>query len=238
MLLVGICDGDTGARIMLSDFIKQYKEDTGLSVQVLAYNNGEKLLRHYPLDMDLIFLEVPLIGMSGIETAHKIREIDKNVGIVFLTSVLSHVFEAYEVRANNYLIKPLKYSRFLKEVEKARERRGQNRFFIEKNDSGVYKIYTKEIRYIETDKQNTLIHTENEKIVSYKRMKTHDEALFELCFVRCHTGFIVNLLYFKKLEQSDLILNDGTRIPISRGRKNNVLTKLKTLYDEVDNGKY
>jgi DNA-binding LytR/AlgR family response regulator len=229
MLLIGICDGDTAIRIMLGNFIKRYKAETGLTAQVLSYDSGEKLLHHYPFDMDLIFLEIPLIGMSGLETARKIREIDANVGIVFLTSVFAHVFEAYEVRANNYFIKPLKYNRFLKEVEQAREKRGQNRFFIEQNDDGVYKIYTKTIKYITTIGQNTQIFTENEVITSYKRMKTHANSLYEPYFVRCHAGFIVNLLFFEKIEQNDLILTTGEIIPVSRQRKKEVLQKIKNM---------
>jgi DNA-binding LytR/AlgR family response regulator len=229
MLLIGICDGDTAIRIMLGNFMKRYKAETGLTAQVLSYDSGEKLLHHYPFDMDLIFLEIPLIGISGLETARKIREIDANVGIVFLTSVFSHVFEAYEVRANNYFIKPLKYSRFLKEIEQARERHGQNRFFIEQNESGMYKVYTKTIRYITTEGQNTKIHTENQEITSYKRMKTHTETLFEPYFARCHAGYIVNLLFFEKLEQNDLILTTGEKIPVSRQRKKEVIQKIKSM---------
>lgn len=136
MLVIGICDGDTAVRVMLSDFIKRYKEETRLNVQVLAYDSGEKLLQHYPFEMDLIFLEIPFSKINGIEIARRIRAVDARVGIVFLTTVLSYVLEAYEVRADNYLIKPLKYTRFLKEVEEARRRRGQNRFFIETNAAG------------------------------------------------------------------------------------------------------
>lgn len=232
MILIGICDGDTAVRVMLSDFIKRYKNETGLNVQVLAYDNGEKLLRHYSLEMDLIFLEIPFTKMNGIEIARRIREADAHVGIVFLTTMLNYVLEAYEVRANNYFIKPLKYARFLKEVEQARTRRGQNRFFIEANDNGVYKIYTKSITNIETVERNTRIRTETDSILSYKRMKEHEQTLFEPYFIRCHTGFIVNLLFFEKLEQNDIILLTGERIPVSRHRRKEVVDRLGSLYAE------
>ena len=232
MLLIGICDGDTAVRVMLSSFIKRYKDETELNVQVLSYDNGEKLLRHYPFEMDLIFLEIPFTKMNGIEIARRIREVDAHVGIVFLTTVLNHVLEAYEVRANNYLIKPLRYVRFLKEIEQARTRRGQNRFFIETNDNGVYKIYVKSICYIVTEEHNTRIHTETDSILSYKRMKEHEQILFESCFIRTHTGFIVNLLFFEKLEQNDIILLSGERIPVSRHRKKEVVERIKSFYSE------
>ena len=233
MILIGICDSDTAVRAMLSDFIKRYKNETGLNIQVLAYDSGEKLLHHYPLEMDLIFLEVPLSKMNGIETARRIRLADAHVGIVFLTTVLSFVLEAYEVRASNYLLKPLRYTRFLKEVEQARARRGQHRFFVETNDTGVYKIYTKSICYIETEGRNTKIHTETDAILSYKRMKQHQQALFEPHFVRCHAGFIVNLHYFEKLEYSELVLICGRRVPVSRHRKKEVVARINTLYGNM-----
>lgn len=233
MLVIGICDGDTSVRVMLSDFIKKYREETGLYVLVLSYDNGEKLLRHYPLEMDLIFLEIPFTKMNGIEIARRIRTIDPNVGIVFLTTVLNHVLEAYEVRADNYLIKPLQYVRFLKEVEQALTRRGKNRFFLETNSTGIYKIYTKSIQYIETVEHNTRIHTENNTILSYKRMKDHDNSLFEPYFIRCHTSFIVNLLFFEKYEENMLVLASGIHIPISRGRRSTVLKQIQILYEEV-----
>lgn len=232
MLVIGICDGDTAVRVMLSNYIKRYREETGLCVQVLSYDTGEKLIRHYPFEMDLIFLEIPFAKMNGIEIARRIREVDPNVSIVFLTTLLNHVLEAYEVRAHNYLIKPLRYARFLQEVEQARTRRGQNRFFIETNSNGVYKIYTKSIRYIETEEHNTRIHTETDSILSYRRMKEHEQGLFEPYFVRCHTGFIVNLFFFEKLEQSDLMLISGERIPVSRQRRAKVLERIKSLYAE------
>ncbi|MCL1863568.1 MAG: LytTR family DNA-binding domain-containing protein [Defluviitaleaceae bacterium] len=230
MLIIGICDGDIAVRTLLSDFIKRYKEETGLTVTVLSYDSGEKLLRHYPLEMDLIFLEIPFARISGIEIARKIREVDEYVGIIFLTTMLNHVLEAYDVRADNYLLKPLKYTRFLKEAEVARARRGQNRFIIESNDDGVYKIYTKTIRYIETDGRNTKIHAESD-CISYKTMKTHVELLYEPYFVRCHTGFIVNLLFFEKLEKNELLLVTGEKIPVSRQRKREVVNRLKSLYE-------
>ena len=230
MLVVGICDGDTSVRILIANFIKRYKEETGLNIQVLSYDSGEKLLNHYSLSMDLIFLEIPFSKINGIEIAKRIRKIDQNVGIVFLTTILNHVLEAYEVKANNYIIKPLKYQRFLKEIEEARYRSGQNRFFIETNASRIYKIYTKSILFIETEGQNTRIHTETDSILSSKRMKEHEQILFEEYFVRCHAGFIINLLFFEKYEQNDILLSTNVLIPVSRQRRKTVFERIKKLY--------
>ncbi len=232
MIVIGICDGDTAVRVMLSDYIHRYREETGELIQVLSYDSGEKLLRHYPLDMDLIFLEIPFTRMNGIEIAKHIRNIDSHVTIIFLTTVLSYVLEAYEVRANNYLIKPLQYMRFLKEVEETRARNHTTRFFLEHNTSGIFKIYIKSIKYIETEEHNTRIHTDQHSILSHKRMKEHEQYLLEPSFIRCHTSFIVNLLYFERLEPSLIILNSGMQIPVSRNRRSKVIERIKALYDK------
>lgn len=235
MLIIGICDGDSAVRVMLSDFIKRYREETGLLVQVLSYDNGEKLLKHYPLEMDLIFLEIPFTKMNGIEIARRIRKVDLKVSIVFLTTVLNHVLEAYEVRADNYLIKPLQYVRFYKEMEQARTRKGNNRFLLETNSTGLYKLYIKSIQYIETLEHNTLIHTETNSILSYKRMKEHEQFLFEPYFIRCHTSYLVNLLFFEKFENNSIVLNSGTMIPVSRGKRSTVIERIRSLYED-ENG--
>ena len=97
MIVIGICDGDAAVCILISEYVNQYRLDTGQNVQVLSYNAGDKLIRHYPMEMDLIFLEIPFTSLNGIEIARHIRQTDPYVNIVFLTTLLNHVLEAYEV---------------------------------------------------------------------------------------------------------------------------------------------
>lgn len=234
MIIIGICDGEPSVRIQLSEYINRYKDDRNCNIQILSYNSGEKLLKNYMLEMDLIFLEIPFTKLNGIEIAKRIRLVDKNVKIIFLTTLLNHVLEAYEVNASNYWIKPLKYSRFTDEMDRFLAQRAttQNKFFIEKNNNGIYKIYIKSIMYIETFNRNTLIHREDDEILSYKQMKEHEMILPETAFIRCHTGFIVNLQFFSKLEGNEFVLITGERIPISRQKKSYVVEQIEKYYSE------
>ena len=231
MIIIGICDGDTNVRATLSEFVSRYHDETELNIQVLSYDSGEKLLQHYPFEMDLIFLEIPFRKMNGIEIARRVRQTDPKVGVVFLTTVRNRVLEAYSVRADDYILKPLRYARFVEEVERVRAKSSENRFFIEAGTNGIYKIYTKSIRYIETDGRHTRIYTEQETILSTKRMKDFEQLFFEPYFVRCHTGFIVNLLYFNHLNQNELYLNPNICIPVSRGKRTLLLEGIHKLYE-------
>ena len=116
MLVIGICDSETAVRSLLTGFAERYRLETGTNVQLLCYSSGEKLLKNYMLELDLIFLEIPFRKMNGLAVAERIRQQDAGVRLVFLTTVLTYVLEAYEAGVDNYLLKPLSYARFCREV--------------------------------------------------------------------------------------------------------------------------
>ena len=234
MIVVGICDGEQTVRSLIAGFVEQYHAETGVELRLLSYNTGEKLLKNYMLDMDLIFLEIPFRNISALKIAEHIKRQDSQVRIVFLTTVLSYVLEAYEAGASSYLLKPLSYAKFCRELSHVREEKDsfESLSFLEENKKGLYKIYLHQILYIETCGRKTMIHTGREDIPSNKQMKQHEQLLSGLSFARCHAGYIVNLRYFQKLEGSILRLTNGAEIPVSRRRRKQVLTQVTSLYGE------
>lgn len=234
MVIIGICDGEQTVRSLLAGYVERYMAETGVEIRLLSYNTGEKLLQNYILEMDLIFLEIPFRNISGLKIAECIKKLDSQVRIVFLTTVLTYVLEAYEAGASNYLLKPLSYAKFCRELSRVREEKGsyESLSFLEENKKGLYKIYFHQILYVETSGKKTLIHTTKEDISSNKLMKQHEQLLSASSFVRCHAGYIVNLRYFQKLEGTSLKLTDGSVIPVSRNRRQLVLARIKDLYGE------
>ena len=232
MIVIGICDGEQTMRSLLAGFVERYMAETGVEIQLLSYNTGEKLLQNYILEMDLIFLEIPFRNISGLRIAEHIRRLDSQVRIVFLTTVLTYVLEAYDAGANNYLLKPLSYARFCRELSHTREEKGsfESLSFLEESKKGLYKVYFHQILYIETSGKKTLIHTCQEDIPSNKQMKQREQLLSHSSFVRCHASYIVNLRYFQKLEGSSLKLTDGSVLPVSRNRRQLVLARIRDLY--------
>ena len=234
MIVIGVCDGEQTVRSLLASFVSRYHSENGTEIQLLSYSTGEKLLKNYLLDLDLIFLEIPLRKVSGLKIAEHIKKYDKRVRIVFLTTVLSYVLEASEVGASNYLLKPLSYEKFSKEIRRALEQRQniEDCYFLEQNRHGLHKVYFNEVRYIETSGKATLIHTSDADIPSNRQMKLFEQMFANAPMVRCHAGYIVNLRYFQKLADSTLILTDGTRIPVSRNRRTLVLSQIQHFYGD------
>ena len=91
-------------------------------------------------------------------------------------------------------------------------------FIIISNDKGKYRITLKDIRYIETSNRNLLVHAQDD-IICYKTMKEMEQSLSSQGFGRCHSGYLVNMLYIKRVEKLDVILTTGEIIPISQPRR-------------------
>lgn len=234
MIVIGICDGEQTVRSLLASFVERYKSETNTEIQLLSYSTGEKLLKNYMLDLDLIFLEIPLRQINGLKIAEHLRRYDARVRIVFLTTVLTYVLEAYDVGASNYLLKPLSYAKFCKELSKISTTRKEHeeKSFLEQRKNTIHKIYFHDVRYIETNGKSTLIHTIHDSLPSSRQMKQYEALFADSTLVRCHAGFIVNLRYFQTLEEMTILLTDGTKLPVSRNRRKQVLSQIRRLYGD------
>lgn len=228
MITVVICDDEQAFINRMKEYIKRFSEETKEEFSVREFTSGQTLLSSYHGNFQIIFLDIKMPEIDGIETAKRIRLMDSNVIIIFLTSIVKYVLAGYSVNAANYLIKPLDYKKFKIEMEKAVTRAVsiKNGYITVKNDRGFYKIYLSTLKYIETYQRNTMIHTTKEDIISYKKMQDHEKDLEGYPFVRCHASYIVNLQYIDSVVGNDLTLSSGEIIPISKQKKKDLMQSL------------
>jgi len=234
MIIIGICDGEQTIRSLLASYVERYRLQFEEEIQLLAYSTGEKLLKNYMLDLDLIFLEIPLWKVNGLKIAEHLKQQDPQVRVVFLTTVLSYVLEAFEVGASNYLLKPLSYSKFCSELNKVIEAKkdAQKRALLVQSGQGLCKVYFNDIHFIETCGKKTMIHTKNEEILCNKQMKWYEQVFAGTMLVRCHAGYIVNLYHFQKIDNDMIVLMNGTRIPLSRSQRQKVFSLIEGIFGE------
>jgi DNA-binding LytR/AlgR family response regulator len=223
-----ICEDEEKFVTELSDLLVRYFAEQDLPLRVTSFKNGQELIEQYPVDVDLIFLDIQMDKMNGLLAAEKIRKRDATVSIIFLTSLVQHALEGYKYNAVNYIIKPIKYVRLKYEMDKwlTQNQKNDREYLLIENDTGKYKVRLQTLSYIETYNRNLMLHTDTENILSYKKMKDMEAELSKHSFVRCHSGYLVNLFFIKRVEKLEIELINGEFIPISQLKRKTVMEKL------------
>ena len=181
---IWICDDEKIFLDKIHQEVVGILEELDIGFSVNLYQTGEGVLEAFVKnpDVDIIFMDILLGNANGYEIASKIRERNSKVKIIFLTSITKYALKGYEIGASRYLVKPVSLSK-LKQVlvNTINEvRKNNTEYIIEKNDNGVYKIFMNDIMYIETSGRNTIIHVNNQEILSYRTMKKHLIRLNEM----------------------------------------------------------
>ena len=184
-----------------------------------AYDTGSALLaakRHY----DIIFLDIQMEGMNGIETARTIRERKDDAVLIFVTGLKDYVFDAFDVAAFHYLLKPIEEKKFAeifaRAVAAAEKKRGlaEEPFFIKSNGKTII-LSRNHILYVESQNRMVNFHTANECLELYSDMRDLEQQLGRN-FYRCHRGYIVNLGHIAEYGRDRIALTNGETICLSR----------------------
>lgn len=228
MIHIAICDDEKDFVVYLDGLLTQYAAETGEEIKVTAYYDGMELIERYDTTIDLIFLDIQMKLVNGLRTAEHIRQMDEQVGIIFLTTLTQYGLEGYKYQATNYIIKPMKYVRLKAELDQwlKKHRSADSPAVVVSNDTGKYKVFLKSLRYVETFNRNLLLHTEQENIICYKSMKEMERELQDKDFIRCHTSYIVNLAYIKGVNKLELELITGELLPISQPKRKVFMERL------------
>lgn len=235
MIHIAICDDEKSFVARLNEQLERYAAETGEEIKVTVYYDGMELIEKYDTSIDLIFLDIQMKLVNGLRTAEHIRRMDENVSIIFLTTLTQYGLEGYKYRADNYIVKPMKYVRLKAEMEQWRKRhqKDESPSVVISNDTGKYKIFLKSLRYVETFNRNLLLHTEQENILCYKSMKEMERELEGMGFARCHTSYLVNLGYVKNAKKLEIELITGEKLPVSQPRRKEFMEKLAAYWGDM-----
>lgn len=213
-----ICEDDLLCVRVLNDHIKQWTSENGIFVELFVCVSAEQLLLELEdgLDVDLLFLDIRMDKMNGIELAYKLRELEYRMQIVFTTDSPEYVFEGYNVSALNYLVKPIDFNRCYNILEQAHKLMVDKKFYLCKTSESLHRILYEDILYIEMISHTAIIHT---KGTLYRTRKTITEILIELddtLFVRCHKSFVVNIQHIASISKKCVVLSDRSSVDLGK----------------------
>lgn len=244
---IAVVDDEQVIREQICSFIK--KENPEYCIE--AYSTGKALLDsgHF---FDIIFLDIQMEGINGIETARKLREktttpfsagpaSDKagtaspacgsETVLIFITGLREYVFDAFDVSAFHYLLKPIEETKFTevfqRAVTEAKKRKQQHRQQLFLKSKGQL-LNQSDILYLESRGKKVALHTLKETIEIYAVLGELEQQLSD-SFYRCHRGYLVNMAFITEFDLDSITLNNGEKIYLTR-KKHKEFAKIYMWY--------
>lgn len=226
MLQIVLCEDSESQRKLLRELLEQHFANKQEEIEVHEYECGETLVADVEegyVSMDLLFLDIYMGEMNGMQAAHRLRELGCKVPIVFLTATAEFAVESYEVSAAGYLLKPYVKEKIEETVERVLKRtEDDSRRLAFKSKRQHRYVDLDNIMYIESDKHAIRIHlTDGSDIETSGKLGEIETAIDDKeSFLRCHQSYLVNMKYIRDVKDA-FVMSDGTTVPIRvRGRKN------------------
>lgn len=222
-LKIAIVEDDREYSDKLKEYVSRYEnsQDGGLlKCRVSVFETGLKFLSELKAGWDIVFMDIDMPVLSGMDTAKALYESDKNACIIFCTNLSQYAIKGYEVSALDFIVKPIDYStfklKFERAVKKAEARTTQT--LIIKTSDGIAKLNTSDIYYVECSGHYLTYHTASQKYGERGVMSTLEEKLKPYGFLRCVSGILVNAEHITKITQNSVFLSD-IELPLSRRRR-------------------
>jgi len=217
---VAVCEDNASDAAEICDYLSAHFNNNGYIGDIRVFENGEALLAAFaPGAFDVIFLDIFMNGISGMETAKKLRVTDRNFALVFITNSRQHSMEAFALRACAYVPKPIEPESMEIAFMQCQDVFRQNARFIEVTvDRQNVKIPLINIFYIEVYDKDALFHTTIGVLKTRVSLETIEPKLGGM-FLRCHRSYIVNMNHMAKIGKQDILLKNGDSVPMrQRGR--------------------
>jgi len=223
LIHIAICDDSKQERQILAALFKRYQELHATPLQIHIFQNGFSLLDAIDQGkrFDITILDILMPGENGIEIARNIRASGADTEIIFLTSSPEYAVDSYEVKAQNYLLKPVTEEKFFASIDSILAE-------LDEKDTASFIIYTTEKQYSrirvsslvygEVTHRTITLHLADQTMISAVMTFTEFQDILKAYpgFIYPHRSYAVNMNYIQYVTKSDIILTDGQKIPLSR----------------------
>ena len=204
MIRVALVEDDPNYRTELTEYLRRYEQESGEKFRITVFTDGDEIAENYKADYDIILMDIEMTFMDGMTAAERIRDVDSEVVIIFITNMPQYVMKGYKVDALDYVLKPITYFAFTQRIERAmdRMRRRTSRFITIAIRGGMQKLDISRITYVEVRDHDLIFHTVNGDILSKGSMKELEEELEPEHFFRCNKCYLINLEYVESVHQA------------------------------------
>lgn len=225
---VAICDDEEEWCIAISDSCRRYMEDKDVNIVFHSFNNGENLISVKDLEIDVLFLDVEMENMDGLEVMKAVEGMPNIHNIIFVSSHIEAVWESFGSKTKGFIPKPFKDEDIWNKIKDIYIKKATDGVLKFSDYSGVVYFNKSDIIYLKADSNYVTIHARNSEKIITITLKECESIIGGFPFVRIHKSYIVNLAHVSNMSGSVLILKNGEKCNIGRVYRNQV----KNSYDD------
>lgn len=227
MYRIAVVEDDPADSARIMKYLAAYREEYHVEFQIYEFSEGLTFLEEYKANYDVLLMDIEMPHLNGIEVARKLRGMDENVCLIFITGMAKYAIEGYEVRALDFILKPVEYQNFSMKLERALDIR--KKFSVKELNlsalDGMHRIRVEDLYYVEVI-DHTLYYSTTGKVFEERSSISRVEEMLEPHgFARCNNSFLVNLRHVTSMANGRVVVN-GRSISIGRTRKKEFLQKL------------
>lgn len=220
-----ICDDELFACKNITEYVKMFFSESNLP-QIFICKSGEELLEKYSSGkkFDIIFLDIEMNGINGIEVAERIRKRSQNEIIIFVSSHKNYVFSAFKCEAFHFLVKPINKSEFNDVFGRAIHKyKLLNEYYPISWKQSISNIRIDDIIFIEGYSRRLKFHTTHGKYESVGKLSEAQEKLKSHGFISIHQGYLINMRYIRSFRGTSVELETGEKLTASARRQGEAL---------------
>lgn len=234
MIRIALVEDDKNYIETLKNYLHTYEKKCNQKIKVTVFMDGEDIVTGYKADYDIILMDIEMMFMNGMTAAEKIREMDSEVIIIFITNMPQYVMEGYKVDALDYVIKPLTYFALSQRIDRALNRlhKRTKRYIMIALKGGMQKVDVSRIKYIEVQNHDAIIYTVDEIFTTRETLTNLEDLIGSKAFFRCNKCYLVNLEYVDGIQNYDIAIGKDI-IQVSRSKKKEFMDNLNDYINEV-----
>jgi DNA-binding LytR/AlgR family response regulator len=221
---VAICDDEFIHRETLKSILDECKSKPE-DAEVFEYSDGKSLVdEHKRTPHDILFLDIEMEGMTGLETGHDIRSIDRNVIIIYVTSHGKYVFKSFRIEPFDYILKPIEIKKIEDVLRRAVAKyREQHHSLVIAFKEQTYTLKVCDIVYLESNLRHIKFYTDNNTFMCLGKLDEYERNLTPYGFLRCHQSFLLNMGFIRSINRDTITTTNSLEINMSTRKKQECL---------------
>ncbi len=224
---IAIVEDDYKASKSLRNMLEKYAHEKDIKININEFDGAISFINSFKSNFDIIFMDINMPVMNGMDAAKELRKIDENVILYFITNMAQYAINGYEVGAIDFLVKPVTYYQLKLKLEKAlmELKRKDNDKIVVVHKNGMLRISTHDIYFIEVLGHHLCYHTIKGNFTSYGTLKEVFNKIQDPLFLQCNRCYVINLRYVNEINDQTVRVENDT-LQISRNRKATVIRAL------------